>query len=150
MTEQNVYEARLTRSLLQDKSVRIGVLSNAPPIWYAAITKQMATPTPFQQKTLGMIAWVEGILADQSTAGKQRLSAIGVVCILYRLVYYAEELKSLLSWEQKVETAARIQECVQILYEMLHTSLGCVEGIILSMTVMFQHQVANRVLVIRF
>jgi hypothetical protein len=172
MTEQDVYEAHLITSLLQDESVRVRILAKAPAVHQAiftpkapavhqgiftpkapAIHQAIFTPkvpavhqgifTPkvptltfFQQRILHMVSWVETIITKHGTAGNPPLSAVGVVCILYRLVEYTNELNALPSWEETDGITGRIRACVQTLYSILRTRFEHVIGGSLSMTAM--------------
>ena len=131
-TEQNVYDARLIRSLLQDESVRMGVLPKPPATQRAAFTPKVPTLTFFQQRILRMVSWVERIIANHGGHPTAHLSGVGVVCTLYRLVEYAKELEALPPWKETDCITWRIQACVRALYNMLRTSCNLLKNVVIN------------------
>ena len=134
--EQNVYEGHLIVTLLQDESVRVRVLAKAPAVPQDMLARKEPTLTFFQKRILRMTKWAEGIVAGHNTAGSAPLSAVGVVCTLYRLVQYTNELNTLPSWTERDKILGRIRACVHTLYSILCASFQRVVGGSLSMTAM--------------
>jgi len=134
--EQNVYEYRLTMTLLQDESVRVRVLAKPPAAPEGMLARTDHTLTFFQKRILRMTTWVEGIVDGHITRKTAPLSTVGVVCLLYRLVQYTHELTTLPSWTQTDMVLARIRACVHALYSILCTCFERVVGGSLSMTAM--------------
>ena len=135
-TEQDVYEAHLTMTLLQDESVRTRVLAKALARPQSMLVEKEPTLTFFQQRISRMTSWVEGIIAAHNTIGSVPLSTVGIVCILYRLVQYTTELNALSSWKETDSMLGRIGACVHTLYTMLCTRFQHAVGGSLSMTAM--------------
>jgi len=134
--EQNVYEDRLTLTLLQDELVRVRVLAKPPAAPQGMLARKEPTLTFFQKRILRMTTWVEGIVNGHITGKSAPLSTVGVVCTLYRLVQYTHELNTLPSWTQTDMVLGRIRVCVHALYSILCTCFERVVGGSLSMTAM--------------
>jgi len=97
---------------------------------------KVATLTFFKQRIMHMVPWVESIIANHSAPVNAHLSAVGVVCILYRLVEYADQLEASPPWQETHGIAGRIRACVQTLYGILCTEFKHIVGSLLSMTAM--------------
>jgi len=123
-TQQNYYETDVMLSLAPGAPAKRQKPAEVVPVTRPTQIAPAQQGTRLEQDIFNMFAWLDHICNDQAQASQPRLSSVGVIFILCRLVYYARTLRFGGVYSGKDSVIQRIQTHIHMFYPILRMMAG--------------------------
>jgi len=109
---------------VETPSHSVETVADETPTYETALTRMMIesetqTNIIFQHAILCMVSWLDEVVRQQIETNTAPLSTAGVICILCRLVLYANDLNKHPPWIESSAVMTRIQTYIRKFYAIL-------------------------------